>query len=85
MKTVDTIVDTIFSVCLAITGFAGAYAVSYIIVDTICNRFGGLSAYFDRNPFAGSALFGMSFFVLLFLALGVCACIYFVKLIKEKQ
>lgn len=81
MKTVDTI----FSVCLAITGFVGAYAVSYIIVDTICNRFGGLSAYFERNPFSSSALFGMSFFVLLFLALGVCACIYFVKLIKEKQ
>ena len=85
MKTVDTIVDVVFSVCLSIIGFVGAYAVSYIIVDTICNRFGGLSAYFERNPFAGSALVMMSFFVLLFLALGVCACIYFVKLIKEKQ
>ena len=80
MKTVDAI----FSVCLSITGFLGAYAVSYIIVDTICNRFGGLSAYFERNPFAGSALFGMSFFVLLFFALGVFSCIYFFKLIKEK-
>lgn len=84
MKTVDTVVDAIFSVCLSVTGFAGAYAVSYTIVDTICNRFGGLSAYFDRNPFAGSALVMMSFFVLLFFALGVFAGIYFFKVIKEK-
>lgn len=84
MKTVDNIVDAIFSVCFSIIGFAGAYAVSYIIVDTICNRFGGLSAYFERNPFAGSALFLMAIFFLLFLALGVFACIYFFKLIKEK-
>ena len=84
MKTVDNIVDAIFSVCLSIIGFVGAYAVSYIIVDTICNRFGGLSAYFERNPFAGSALFMLSFFVLLFFALGVCACIYLIKVIKEK-
>lgn len=84
MKTVDNIVDAIFSVCFSIIGFAGAYAVSYIIVDTICNRFGGLSAYFERNPFAGSALFMLSFFVLLFFALGVFSCIYFFKLIKEK-
>lgn len=80
MKTLDTI----FSVCLSVTGFVAAYSVSYIIVDTICNRFGGLSDYFERNPFAGSALFMMSFFVLLFFALGVFSCIYFVKLIKEK-
>ena len=76
-------INIILALCLSVCGFLGAYAVSYIIVDTICNRFGGLSAYFERNPFAGSALFGMSFFVLLFFALGVFAFIYLVSVFKE--
>lgn len=80
MKTVDTI----FSVCLSVTGFLAAFTLFYIVVDTIFNRFGGLSVYFERNPFAGTALFSMAIFFLLFLALGVFACISFFKLIKEK-
>lgn len=82
MKLFDFFLSLLFSVC----GFLGAFALSYsMIVDTIIQRFdGSLSVYFERNPFAGPALFSTSLFVLAFFALGVLAFVACVKICKGK-
>lgn len=82
MKFFDFFLSLLFSLC----GFLGAFALAYhTIVETIIQRFNGsLSVYFDRNPFAGPALFSVSLFILAFFALGVVAFVVCVKICKGK-
>lgn len=82
MKFFDIFLSLLFSVC----GFVGAFALAYnMIVETIIQRFdGSLSVYFDRNPFAGLALFSTSLFVLSFFAFGVVTFVICVKICKGK-
>ncbi len=82
MKLFDFFLSLLFSVC----GFLGAFALAYsMIVETIIQRFNGsLSVYFERNPFAGPALFSSSLFILAFFALGVFAFVACVKICNGK-
>lgn len=82
MKLFDLFLSLLFSVC----GFLGAFALAYsMIVETIIQRFNGsLSVYFERNPFAGPALFSSSLFILAFFVLGVLAFVACVKICKGK-